>query len=171
MVVAEVCRAAYLGAQANGCLFWSSDVDSTWEALRRQVPAALNATASGMAYWSSDTGGWQWPSGRPATHPLLLDPAGATAMPPTYPDYPELFVRWFQCNVFTPTLRIHGSRPATAIWSYGRAAEPILADWLRLRYALPVHLCLGPANLRHGCAVHARAVAGLQRRSGGGGDR
>ena len=56
-----LCRAAYLGAQANGCLFWSSDVHATWEALRRQVPTGLNMTASGIAYWSSDTGGWQWP--------------------------------------------------------------------------------------------------------------
>jgi len=132
-----LCRAAYLGVQANGCLFWSSDIQSTWEALRRQVPTGLNFTASGMAYWSSDTGGWQWPNGPAASRPLILDPAGATAMPATYRDYPELFVRWFQYNAFTPTLRIHGQRPGTAaIWEYGRAAEPILADTLRLRYAL-----------------------------------
>ena len=131
-----LCRAAYLGTQRNGCLFWSSDVQSTWEALRRQVPTGLNFTASGMAYWSSDTGGWQWPAGPKAERPVLLDPAGATAMAPTYPDYPELFVRWFQYNTFTPTLRIHGQRPSTAIWEYGTAAEPVLARYLRLRYAL-----------------------------------
>ncbi len=131
-----LCRAAYLGTQANGCLFWSSDVRSTWEALRRQVPAGLGMTASGIAYWSSDTGGWQWPNGPVAQRPVLLDPAGATAMAPSYRDYPELFVRWFQYNVFTPTLRIHGQRPATAIWDYGTAAEPVLAASLRLRYEL-----------------------------------
>jgi alpha-D-xyloside xylohydrolase len=133
-------RAAYLGVQRNGALFWSSDVHSTWEALRQQVPAGLNFTASGMAYWGSDTGGWMWPSGPKAERPLLVDPAGATAMGPDYGDYPELFVRWFQYNTFTPTLRIHGQRPATAIWEYGRAAEPILADYLRLRYALVPYL-------------------------------
>ena len=82
-------RAAYLGAQANGALFWSSDVQSTWEALKRQVPAGLDFTASGMAYWGSDTGGWQWPHGPAAQHPVLVDPAGATAMAPDYRDYPE----------------------------------------------------------------------------------
>ena len=56
-----LCRAAYLGTQANGCLFWSSDVQATWEALRRQVPTGLDFTATGLAYWGSDTGGWQWP--------------------------------------------------------------------------------------------------------------
>jgi alpha-D-xyloside xylohydrolase len=71
---------------------------------------------------------------------LLVDPAGATAMGGDYPDYPELFVRWFEYNSFTPTLRIHGLRPGTAIWQYGAAAEPILAKFLRLRYALIPYL-------------------------------
>ena len=93
-------------------------------------------TASGIAYWSSDTGGWQLPNGPSAQHPVLVDPAGATVMAPSYRDYPELFVRWFQYNAFTPTLRIHGQRPGTALWQYGTAAEPLLAASLRLRYAL-----------------------------------
>ncbi|TPG42518.1 glycoside hydrolase family 31 protein [Sphingomonas koreensis] len=131
-----LCRAAYLGTQRNGCLFWSSDVDSTWEALRRQVPTGLDFTATGLAYWGSDTGGWQWPNGPKAAHPPLLDAAGDEAAAPSYADYPELFTRWFEYNTFTPTLRIHGQRPATAIWQYGKAAEPILAQFLKLRYAL-----------------------------------
>lgn len=144
-------RAAYLGAQATGAIFWTSDVQSTWEALRRQVPANLNMAASGIAYTSSDTGGWQYPSGPKAAHPPLVDPAGATAMGPDYPDYPELFVRWFQLNSFTSTLRIHGQRPATAIWQYGKAAEPILASWLKLRYSLiPYIYSLGHATYEDG---------------------
>ena len=133
-------RAAYLGTQHSGAIFWSSDVRASWEALRRQVPTGLNFTASGHAYWSSDTGGWQWPSGTGAERPVLLDPAGATAMAPAYNDYPELFTRWFAYNTFTPTLRIHGQRPGTAIWEYGAAAEPVLAKFLRLRYALVPYL-------------------------------
>jgi alpha-D-xyloside xylohydrolase len=133
-------RAAWLGAQRNGAIFWSSDVQPSWEALRRQVPTGLGMTASGIAYWGSDTGGWQWPGGHSPEHPPLVDPAGATAMGRDFPDYPELFVRWFQYNAFTPTLRIHGQRPATAIWQYGKAAEPILAQWLRLRYSLIPYL-------------------------------
>jgi len=133
-------RAAYLGAQASGAIFWTSDVQGTWDALQRQIPANLDMAASGIAYTSSDTGGWQWPNGPKAAHAPLIDPAGAMAMAPSYPDYPELFVRWFQLNTFTPTLRIHGQRPATAIWQYGKAAEPILADYLRLRYTLMPYL-------------------------------
>ncbi|WP_454884709.1 glycoside hydrolase family 31 protein [Sphingomonas oryzagri] len=135
-----LCRAAYLGAQRNGCLFWSSDVQASWDALRRQVPAGLGFTASGMAYWSSDTGGWQAPAAHVPEHPPLLDPAGATAMGTDDPDYPELFTRWFEYNSLTPTLRVHGQRPATALWDYGAAALPILEQFLRLRYALIPYL-------------------------------
>lgn len=133
-------RAAYLGVQRNGALFWSSDIKSTWEALKRQVPAGLGFTATGMAYWGSDIGGWQWPNGPKAERPLLIDPDGATAMAPDYADYPELMVRWFGYSVFTPTLRIHGQRPAASIWDYGKAAEPVLANFLRLRYSLMPYL-------------------------------
>jgi alpha-D-xyloside xylohydrolase len=144
-------RAAYLGAQSSGAIFWTSDVAPTWEALKRQVPANLNMAASGIAYTSSDTGGWSFPNGPEAKRPVLVDPAGATAMPPSYRDYPELFVRWFQLNTFTPTLRVHGQRPATAIWQYGKAAEPILADFLRLRYQLmPYIYSLGYQTYRSG---------------------
>ena len=144
-------RAAYLGAQRHGAIFWSSDVRATWEGLKRQIPTGLNMTASGIAYWSSDTGGWQWPNGPAAQRPVLLDPAGATAMGPDYRDYPELFARWFAYNAFTPTLRIHGQRPATAIWEYGAAAEPVLAGFLRLRYALmPYIYSLGRTTFETG---------------------
>jgi alpha-D-xyloside xylohydrolase len=144
-------RAAYLGTQRNGALFWSSDVQANWETLHRQVPAGLGFTATGMAYWSSDTGGWQYPSGPKAEHAPLLDPAGATAMSPSYTDYPELFTRWFAYNSFTPTLRIHGQRPATALWDYGAAAEPVLAGFLKLRYTLiPYLYSLGYQTYRTG---------------------
>ncbi|MBW8911084.1 MAG: alpha-glucosidase, partial [Sphingomonas sp.] len=50
-------RAAYLGAQSSGAIFWTSDVQASWDALQRQIPANLNMAASGIAYTSSDTGG------------------------------------------------------------------------------------------------------------------
>ena len=95
-----LCRAAYLGTQRNGCLFWSSDVRShAGKRCSRQVPTGLGFTATGLAYWSSDTGGWQWPSA-----PQARAPAAARSgrrrprSAPDYPDYPELFARWFEYN-------------------------------------------------------------------------
>jgi alpha-D-xyloside xylohydrolase len=130
-------RAAYLGSQRTGAIFWSSDIDPSWEALRRQIPTGLNMTASGIAYWGNDIGGWQpLPQTSSATHPPLIDPSDARDVVGHDDDYPELFTRWFEYGTFLPTLRVHGERKHTEIWAYGRQAEAILARYDRLRYQL-----------------------------------
>ena len=130
-------RAAYLGSQRTGAIFWSSDIDPSWEALRRQIPTGLNMTASGIAYWGNDIGGWQpLPQTSSAAHPPLIDPSDARDVVGRDDDYPELFTRWFEYGTFLPTLRIHGQRKHTEIWAYGRQAEAILARYDRLRYQL-----------------------------------
>jgi alpha-D-xyloside xylohydrolase len=130
-------RAAYLGSQRSGALFWSSDIQSTWEALARQVPTGLNMTASGIAYWGNDIGGWQRiPQTSKATRPPLVDPSGAEDTIGQNHDYPELHTRWFQYGTFLPTLRLHGSRKHGEIWAFGKQAETIMANFNRLRYQL-----------------------------------
>ena len=130
-------RAAYLGSQRTGGLFWSSDINPTWEALKRQIPTGLNMTASGFAYWGNDIGGWQWlPQTTTATKTPLLDPSDARDVVGQNNDYPELFTRWFQYGTFLPTLRIHGDRKHTEIWAFGKEAETVLAKYDRLRYQL-----------------------------------
>lgn len=130
-------RAAYLGSQRYGSLFWSSDINPTWEALQRQVPTGLNFTASGLAYWGNDIGGWQeLPKQHAPDRPPLVDPSDARAVIGRYDDYPELVVRWYQYATFTPTMRAHGMRKETEVWSYGKAAEQIIVRYLKLRYAL-----------------------------------
>ncbi len=130
-------RAAYLGSQRTGALFWSSDINPSWEALARQVPTGLNMSASGIAYWGNDIGGWQsLPQVTSATKPPLLDPSDARATVGGNDDYPELFTRWFEYGTFLPTLRIHGDRRHTEIWEFGHEAEAVLAKYDRLRYQL-----------------------------------
>ncbi len=130
-------RDAYTGAQANGAIFWSSDIAPTWDTLKRQIPTGLDFAASGLAYWSNDTGGWQYlPAVHHPAHPPLLDPSDARDEVGGYDDYPELYTRWFQYATFLPIMRSHGSRPANEVWSYGKQAEPILEKYLRLRYQL-----------------------------------
>ncbi|HEY1159899.1 MAG TPA: TIM-barrel domain-containing protein [Terracidiphilus sp.] len=130
-------RDAYLGAQRNGAIFWSSDIYPTWDTLRRQIPTGLDFAASGLTYWSNDTGGWQYlPAEHHPAHPPLLDPSDARANVGGYDDYPELYTRWFQYATFLPIFRAHGSRVANEVWSYGSQAEPILEKYLRLRYQL-----------------------------------
>ncbi len=130
-------RDVFTGAQANGTIFWSSDISPTWDTLKRQIPTGLNFTASGIAYWSNDTGGWQYlPGEHHPAHPPLLDPSDARATVGHYDDYPELYTRWFQYATFLPIMRSHGSRTYNEVWSYGKQAEPILEKYLRLRYEL-----------------------------------
>jgi alpha-D-xyloside xylohydrolase len=130
-------RDAYLGAQHNAAMFWSSDISPNWDTLRRQVPTGINFVASGMPYWSTDIGGWQ---GLPGVHvperTPLLDPSDARDNVGHYDDYPELYVRWFEYGAFQPNFRTHGTRKHNEVWSYGKQAEPILEKYLRLRYEL-----------------------------------
>jgi alpha-D-xyloside xylohydrolase len=137
--VTILARAAYLGAQRNGTVFWSSDVYSTWDMLKRSIPAGLNFTASGMAYWDTDIAGFfspnLSPNYRPA-HPPLIDPSDVRDNVDRYEDYPELFVRWFEWATFQPVMRAHGERKHNEVWSYGEQATPILEKYLRLRYEL-----------------------------------
>ncbi|MGD0364300.1 MAG: TIM-barrel domain-containing protein [Bryobacteraceae bacterium] len=130
-------RDAYLGAQRNGTLFWSSDIYPTWDTLKRQIPTGLDFAASGFAYWTNDIGGWQYlPDEHHPLHPPLLDPSDARDNVGGYDDYPELYTRWFEYASFLPVFRAHGSRKYNEVWSYGKAAEPILEKYLRLRYQL-----------------------------------
>jgi alpha-D-xyloside xylohydrolase len=130
-------RDAYLGAQSNGAIFWSSDIYPTWDTLKRQIPTGLDVAASGITYWSNDTGGWQYlPREHHPAHKPLLDPSDARANVGGYDDYPELYTRWFQYASFLPIFRTHGSRNTNEVWSYGKEAEPILEKYLRLRYQL-----------------------------------
>jgi alpha-D-xyloside xylohydrolase len=130
-------RDAYLGAQRNGALFWSSDIYPTWDTLKRQIPTGLDFTASGMAYWTNDIGGWQYlPAEHHPAHPPLLDGSDARDNIGGYEDYPELYTRWFEYGAFLPVFRTHGSRLYNEVWTYGKAAEPILEKYLKLRYQL-----------------------------------
>jgi alpha-D-xyloside xylohydrolase len=130
-------RAAYLGSQRYGSLFWSSDINPTWEALQRQIPTGLNFTASGLAYWGNDIGGWQWlPQSHTPERTALLDPSDARDVVGHNDDYPELITRWYEYATFTPTMRAHGMRKSTEVWSYGKQAEAVISKYLRLRYTL-----------------------------------
>jgi alpha-D-xyloside xylohydrolase len=134
-------RDAYLGAQRNGTIFWSSDVSPTWDTLRRQIPTGLNVAASGIAYTGNDIGGWQdLPYQHTPAHPPLIDPSTARENVHNYDDYPELYVRWFEYGAFLPTMRTHGTRLHNEVWSYGTQAGPILEKYLKLRYSLMPYL-------------------------------
>ncbi len=147
-------RAAYLGAQRNGTVFWSSDITATWDMLKRSIPAGLNFTATGMPYWDTDTAGFfspVLPENYHAAHKPLIDGSDVRENIGPYEDYPELFVRWFEWATFEPVMRTHGERMHNEVWSYGKQAEPILEKYLKLRHTLlPYTYSLGYGSYKTG---------------------
>jgi alpha-D-xyloside xylohydrolase len=127
--VVSLCRSAWAGSQRYGAAVWSGDVDSTFEDLRRQIPAGLNIGLSGIPWWTTDIGGFKGGDVRS-------------------PSFRELVVRWFQFGVFCPLCRLHGFRqPGTMKgaeqtgapnepWSFGPEAYDIIRRWLGLRERL-----------------------------------
>ena len=125
-------RCAYLGSQKFGALVWSGDIPSTFESLSMQVKAGLNMAMCGIPWWNTDIGGFY----------------GAD----TESEYfRELIVRWFQFGVFSPVMRLHGSRirhgekkrdvkeptgDPNEIWSFGERNHRILRDLILLRERL-----------------------------------
>lgn len=133
-------RAAYPGTQKFGSLVWNGDIMSTFEALRMSVKTGLSMAMSGIPWWNSDIGGF-----------LVGDIES---------DYfKELVVRWAQFGVFSPVMRLHGSRLRTKnqkdrhpgvkersggdneIWSFGEENYKILKGLVELRERLRPYIC------------------------------
>lgn len=124
-----LCRSAWAGSQRYGALVWSGDIDSTFEDLRRQIPAGLNIGLSGIPWWTTDIGGFK--NGDINS-----------------PSFRELIVRWFQFGVFCPVFRLHGIRQpgtlvgseqtgaANEVWSFGETEYEIIRHLLFLRERL-----------------------------------
>jgi len=118
-------RQSFAGEQRNGAVLWSSDVTTTFNALRNQVPQGINACASGIPYWTSDIGGYiskTSPDGTPDW---------------SQPEYRELFTRWFQFGTFCPIMRIHGKGERALFSSnWDDATKAILLKYDKLRYRM-----------------------------------
>jgi alpha-D-xyloside xylohydrolase len=87
-------RAAYPGSQKYGAAVWNGDIPSTFQALRNSVAAGLSMSMSGIPWWNSDIGGF-----------LSADIESR--------EFRQLIIRWFQFGLFSPIMRLHGSRKKT----------------------------------------------------------
>ncbi len=123
-------RSGYVGQQRYGCNVWTGDVNSTWDMLRKQIPALLNFTLTGNPNCNSDIGGF-FCSG----YNLRNGDNSATKNPL----FQELFVRWMQFGTFTPMMRSHGADIMREIYYFGQKGDVIydaIEDAIRLRYSL-----------------------------------
>ena len=137
--VACLTRAAWPGSQKFGAIVWNGDIPSSWQALKESVVSGLSMAMCGIPWWNSDIGGF---------HSGDIES-----------DYfRELIVRWFQFGLFSPVMRLHGSRRRTSyqvdrhpgvkersggdneIWCFGEQNTPVLASYIHLRERLKPYI-------------------------------
>ena len=71
-------RDAYLGAQRNGAIFWSSDIHPTWDTLkRRSRPASISRPRGWRTGQTTPAAGSICRQKHEPAHPPLLDPSDA----------------------------------------------------------------------------------------------
>ena len=126
-------RSAFAGQQHYGSNMWSGDVASSWDMLRKQIPAGLSYTLTGNPNFNTDIGGFFCGS---------YNTMGSGSAPRN-PQYQELYVRWMQYGLFCPIFRSHGADAPREIWQFGRKGEPVydaIEAMIRLRYRLIPYL-------------------------------
>ena len=126
-------RSSFAGQQHYGSNMWSGDVASSWDMLRKQVPAGLNFSLTGNPNFNTDIGGFFCSS---------YNNRGRGSAPRN-PQYQELYVRWMQYGLFCPVFRSHGEAAPREIYQFGKKGEPIydaIEQAIRLRYRLIPYL-------------------------------
>ena len=126
-------RSSYAGQQHYGSNMWSGDVNSSWDMLRKQVPAGLSFSLTGNPNFNIDIGGFFCNAYN------TRGPGSA----PQNPQFQELYVRWMQYGLFCPVFRSHGADAPREIWQFGKKGEPVydaIEKQIRLRYRLIPYL-------------------------------
>ena len=126
-------RSSFAGQQHYGSNMWSGDVASSWDMLRKQVPAGLSFSLTGNPNFNTDIGGFFCGS---------YNTMGSGSAPKN-PQYQELYVRWMQYGLFCPIFRSHGADAPREIWQFGKKGEPVydaIEKMIRLRYRLIPYL-------------------------------
>ena len=126
-------RSSFAGQQHYGSNMWSGDVASSWDMLRKQVPAGLSFSLTGNPNFNTDIGGFFCGS--------YNTMGGGSA--PRNPQFQELYVRWMQYGLFCPVFRSHGADAPREIWQFGKKGEPVydaIEKMIRLRYRLIPYL-------------------------------
>ena len=126
-------RSAFAGQQHYGSNMWSGDVASSWDMLRKQVPAGLSFSLTGNPNFNTDIGGFFCGS--------YNTKGGGSA--PRNPQFQELYVRWMQYGLFCPVFRSHGADAPREIWQFGKKGEPVydaIEKAIRFRYRLIPYL-------------------------------
>jgi len=126
-------RSAFAGQQRYASNLWSGDIASSWDVLRKQIPAGLSFTLTGNPNFNTDIGGFFCSA---------YNTAGPESAPAN-PQYQELYVRWMQYGLFAPVFRSHGTDAPREIYRFGKPGDQIydaIARTIRFRYRLLPYL-------------------------------
>jgi alpha-glucosidase len=110
-------RAGFAGIQRYAAN-WMGDNMARWDHLKMSIPMAMGLGLSGQPFVGADIGGFAENSSE------------------------ELLVRWMQYGVLTPFCRNHNNAGChdQYPWTYGRKAEKLIRESIRLRYRLMPYL-------------------------------
>lgn len=110
-------RSGWAGLQRSAWL-WTGDTETSWAALRQQIPTVLGLGLSGLPFAGPDIGGF---TGTPS---------------------PELYLRWLELAVFLPFCRTHCTSSAghREPWCFPAPARSLVGDLIRFRYRLLPYL-------------------------------
>ncbi|MBQ0075386.1 MAG: DUF5110 domain-containing protein [Prevotella sp.] len=123
-------RSYFAGQQRTGANTWSGDVNSSWDAFRKQVPICLNYTLTANPNVNTDISGFFAGSYRGKYGDGKVE---------HNPQFQELYVRWMQFGQWCPMMRSHGTEAYREIYHYGKAGEPVydaLLNAIKMRYSL-----------------------------------
>ena len=126
-------RSSFAGQQHYGSNMWRGEVNSSWDMLRKQLPAGLSFSLTGNPNFNTDIGGFFCGS---------YNTKGSGSAPQN-PQFQELYVRWMQYGLFCPVFRSHGADAPREIWQFGKKGEPVydaIEKQIRLRYRLIPYL-------------------------------
>lgn len=124
----QTSRTFYPGAQRFATSLWSGDIGIQYnkgdrinwaDGLQEQRAIMLSSIDNGQPKWGMDTGGF--------------NQADGTINNPN----PDLYTRWMQFSLLTPTFRVHGNNhQQRQPWYYGMTAEEASKEAIQLRYSL-----------------------------------
>lgn len=124
-------RGGTAGLQRFSVFPWSTDVSRSWGGLQAQIPIMLNTALSGLGYMSHDVGGF------------AVDKANPTD--------DELYARWLELGLFTPTLRTHSTVDAEPYHYKKPGYQNLLRNIIKARYEwLPYNYTLAYENATTG---------------------
>lgn len=145
-------RCAFTGQQRTGANTWSGDIQTSWDVLRKQIPAGLGFALTGNPNFNTDIGGF---------YVTAYNDNGRYGTATRNPRFHELYVRWAQYGAFCPMMRSHGTGSMREFYYFGKEGEPVydaLVGAVKLRYSLMPYIYSTAWQVTSNAGTYQRAL-------------